>query len=118
MIIPSQTEAHAIQEKSTLNSKDLKGFLKEVSLQYGQNYEMMTAVIQCESTWGVTAYNEDDEKFVPGGSFGIAQFTIPTFEENCSGDYKDPLDQLSCMGLLWKRGEQKRWMCYRKLFGN
>ena len=95
----------------TYTRAELKQALTAVAEKYGQNYEQMSSIISCESGWDVLAYNKEDEKFVKGGSRGIAQFTIPTFEENCKGDYSNPLDQIECMGLLFKRGEQSRWSC-------
>lgn len=72
-------------------------------------------VITCESGWNIFAYNKEDEKFVKGGSYGIAQFTRPTFLA-CAGDYEDPYDQIACMAWYWSKSQQSRWTCYRNLY--
>lgn len=97
---------------------DLNEYLRSVFATYGieSQIKMAEAVVSCESSWNVLAYNKDDERFVKGGSYGIAQFTRPTFFENCTGDYENPYDQISCMAKLWKRGEQHRWTCYKNLY--
>jgi hypothetical protein len=88
----------------------LKQALNLVATKYGQDYQQMADVIQCESTWRTNVYSWT------GSSYGIAQFTQPTFQDYCTGSYKDPFAQLDCMGKMWQLGLQRRWDCYRNLF--
>jgi len=89
---------------------ELKGFLYDLSIKYGQSYEKMYQVIDCESGWDNTQIGDD------GRSIGIAQFLRSTFSENCTGDYYSAKDQLTCLASMWQNGLQKRWTCYRMLF--
>lgn len=92
-----------------VSERELKGFLKQVSIKYGTDYEEMSAVINCESGWKTDLYSWNKS------SYGIAQYTPATFEENCQGDYGNPFAQLECMGLMFKKGMQSRWDCWKML---
>lgn len=92
------------------NSDDLKAYLSQLVAQYGGNYYQLYRVIDCESGWRPDVYSRGNI------SYGIAQFTPDTFAGYCSGDYKNPYDQLKCMVLMWNKNLQKRWDCFRYIY--
>ena len=63
------------------------------------------AVIQCESSWNIYANN--------GISFGILQFTKPTWKEFGSGDIYNPYWQIKTFAKMVKSGLWNRWDCKR-----
>ena len=95
--------------KKTYTRAELEVALTAVAKKYGQSYEMMSAVLQCESGWQVDPPRN-------GISFGIAQFTIPTWHDFGYGDIMDPYIQLEVMGKMWSMGLNKRWDCYKMLY--
>jgi hypothetical protein len=74
-------------------------------------YEEMCSVIQGESGFNPLADN--------GISVGIAQFTLPTWLENCSSidERKNPYKSIDCMIKLWDREEKWRWDVWCMGFG-
>ncbi len=91
----------------------LKGFSGKVSIKYGlspEQYLQMMQTIQCESGWKTDTFSHGKI------SYGISQYTPPTFLDFCDGDYKDPLAQLNCMAKMFHAGLEKRWDCWRNLF--
>ena len=87
----------------------LKGYLGEVSIKYGlpaNDYSEMVATIQCESGWQI--YPKPNHI-----SWGIAEFTPPTWQEFGYGDIMNPVSQINIMVKMWKVGLAKRWDCYR-----
>lgn len=107
---PDLIEAMSIQIKPTKG--EIKLALASISEKYGLNLDELLSVIECESGFRTDEYS-------PGMiSYGVAQFTKDTFKENCAGDYKNPFAQISCMGLMWSKGMQGRWDCYRMLYKN
>lgn len=69
----------------------------------------MIAVITCESSWQTDVFSKGNV------SYGIAQYTVDTFKENCNGDYKDPLAQLDCMAKMFSEKMEGRWDCWRMM---
>jgi len=78
--------------------------------------------IQCESSWIENNVNKNDPN---GGSFGLAQFQIPTFKQFCINKYhlSDSLDdimnpqiQIECAEKMFNEGLGHHWTCYRKLY--
>ena len=66
-------------------------------------------VIACESSWDINADN--------GVSYGIAQFTPPTWVDFGRGDIMNPFIQLEVMAKMWGVHHlQSRWDCYNMLF--
>jgi len=105
---PDLIEAMSLQLNPT--KAEIKLALASVSDKYGLQLDELLNVIDCESSFRTDVYS-------PGMiSYGVAQFTRATFEENCAGDYKNPFAQISCMGLMWSKGMQGRWDCYRNLY--
>lgn len=87
--------------------KELKDFLTQLVNTYGGNYALIDDVIQCESGWRTDVYSRNNI------SYGIAQFTPPTFSDFCDGEYKDPYAQLTCMVKMFNKGLSSRWDCVR-----
>ena len=75
--------------------------------EYGLKSEVKKAiaVIDCESSWN---WNPKPN----GISWGIAQFTPPTWKDFGQGDIMNPYVQLETMAKMWKMGLQERWDCY------
>lgn len=97
-------------EPITASREVLIGYLKEIAIKYGQDYEKMYNTVQGESNFDPNAISKD------GGSIGIAEFTEPTWNQYCLkfGNYKDadPFQQLDCMGYMWSKNLQYRWDAY------
>lgn len=89
--------------KATKN--DLKSYLATEISQYGGNFSLLDKVIECESSYRTDVYSSNRS------SYGVCQFTKPTFSENCTGDYENPYNQILCMVLMAKRGMLGRWDC-------
>lgn len=106
-VLPEKRPSQPITAPSV---KELKRFLLDVSAKYGQDYDVMENVIQCESGFQTNTFSRGEI------SYGVAQFTPPTFSEYCSGSYVDPYAQLSCMGKMFHDGLAARWDCYRQLY--
>lgn len=99
------------QNNASVN--DLKRYLGDVAVIYGLDYQKMYEVINCESGWRPEASNRV--------SFGIAQFTRPTWQwmnemRGMNADYTNAYFQLEMMGWAWNRGLERHWDCYRMMF--
>ena len=94
------------------SESELKGFLANVAVEYGLNYQEMADVIMCESGWRTDVFSAGNV------SYGVAQFTRPTFDGYCQGfgEYEDPFAQLECMGFMFSKKMQGRWDCWRMLY--
>lgn len=112
-----ETATAKLYQGVLITREELKSYLAFSFEKYGlaSQLQMAINVIDCESSFDIFAYNEADEAFVKGGSYGIAQFTIPTFAA-CPGEYKNPFAQMDCMAYYWSLGQQRRWSCYNKLY--
>lgn len=71
--------------------------------------DMVEKIIQCESGWQINVYSKGKV------SYGISQYTVPTFKQFCSGDYKNPYDQIKCMSKMISAGLKDRWDCTKIL---
>ncbi len=95
--------------------------LEAKAVQYGASLDELTAVMLCESAGNQTAYNPKDPN---GGSHGLFQFQVPTFNwlAKESGvfepDINNPYSQIEVAAYAFGRGEKykKHWACYRQLF--
>lgn len=103
------TTATRPREVLNASSNDLKEYLKQQSSLYGVDYAVLTKVVNCESSWNSSARTSV--------SYGIAQFTKPTFKEYCKGEYTNAKDQLTCMASVFKKKMMSRWDCWRSLYG-
>lgn len=74
-----------------------------------------------ESGWDVLAYNKEDEKYVVGGSRGILQYTIPTWNGNCLefAPTRDdnPLAQISCAAKMFSLHQESNWSTWCHQYG-
>ena len=89
----------------------LKDTASEDAIKYGLSpiqYSQMMATIFCESGWQIDPKHN-------GISWGIAQFTKPTWKEFGYGDIMNPLTQLEVMASMIHRGLFNRWDCFRML---
>ena len=93
---------------TTYTREELKLALAAVAEKYGQEYEKMLAVIQCESGFLIDPPHN-------GISWGIAQFTKPTWQDFGYGDIMNPLIQLDVMGKMLNNGLIGRWDCAKIL---
>ena len=93
-----------------LTIAQIKQHIADVSQKYGLDYDQLSSVIQCESQFETAKYGDS------GRAFGIAQFHKPTFDEYCSGNYYNPLDQLNCMAKMFSLGQAGQWSCFKKLY--
>lgn len=109
-----KTETRPFQ-KVYVSPKELKDFLKDLSVTYGIDYQTIYAVIDCESGFDLNAYNPRATRF--GHSYGVAQF-MPTswgwFNEirETNKDYINPLHQLEMMSWAFKNGYASHWDCF------
>jgi len=75
-------------------------------------------LIKCESSGNIYAHNEDDPN---GGSFGILQYQIPTFQHFCvkkyglNNDIWNPDIQIECCAKMLSEGLINHWTCGRTL---
>ena len=90
-----------------LTKNDLKDMLKTQFDTYGisDQLKVAEAIISCESGWNIYADN--------GISFGILQFTKPTWKDFGSGDIMNPYWQIKTFASMWSRGLKNRWDCFR-----
>ena len=105
--IPIYLQTTSLQKNPT--PQELKDYLAQLVSKYGGNYALISDVINCESSWRTNVYSRERI------SYGVAQFTPPTFKENCVGDYENPYDQLNCMVNMFNKGMEKRWDCFLML---
>jgi len=85
----------------------LKDYLKYEFAKYGieDQYDRAVSVVFCESGWNVNPK--------PNGiSYGIAQFTKPTWQDFGHGDIMNPYNQLEVMANMWSLKLQGRWDCF------
>lgn len=100
-------------KKATPTKAELKGFLKEVSLKYGVDYNQLEQTIQGESGFIPTRVGDD------GRSIGIAQYTLPTWYDFCGNtdERLDPYKSMDCMARMFSMGKQRRWTVWKNLYG-
>lgn len=91
------------QQLESVSSNDLKDYLAQLVTKYGGNYYELYQVIQCESGWRANAQNPTSP------AHGIAQFFPSTFNNNCTGNYHNPYDQLQCFVITFTEGHQGWW---------
>jgi hypothetical protein len=88
----------------------IKQHIADVSQKYGLDYDQLSSVIQCESAFNSVKYGDK------GKAFGVAQFHKATFDEYCSGNYYNSIDQLNCMAKMFSTGGAGNWSCFNKLY--
>lgn len=106
LAVPSKTAERP--SKYVYSTEFLKDYASEMAIQYGLTplqFTHMLSTIKCESDWQI--YPKPNHI-----SWGIAQFTPPTWKDFGHGDIMDPLVQLEIMAKMWKAGLQNRWDCY------
>ena len=87
----------------------LKDYVGEASIKYGLSptqYQEIIKTVNCESGWQI--YPKKNHI-----SWGISQFTPPTWKRFGHGDIMDPISQLDVMAKMWSMGLQDRWDCFR-----
>jgi hypothetical protein len=85
--------------------QELKLYLASLVNKYGLDYDLMSAVIQCESGWQIDPPHNNI-------SWGLCQFTPPTWDDFGYGDIMNPYAQLEVMVEMWSKGLEGRWDCY------
>jgi len=84
----------------------LNSYLEAVFIKYGIEDQIETAkkIISCESGFQINPKHN-------GISWGIAQFTKPTWEDFGKGDIMNPYSQLEVMAKMISMGLINRWDC-------
>ncbi len=98
--------------KYVYSTEFLKDTASEDAIKYGLSpiqYSQMMATIFCESSWQI--YPKPNHI-----SWGVAQFTPPTWKEFGYGDIMNPISQLNVMSKMFHNHLEKRWDCWRQLF--
>ncbi len=81
--------------------------------RYGVDGDKLLATINCESQFNPQAVGDN------GTSFGVAQFHNPVTDWGFSiKSALDPDFATKEMARAWSKGQQRRWSCYKILFGN
>lgn len=99
-----------------LSSTTIKSFIRHYSELYGVSYNEMYLTIDCESGFNTHAVNPNDP------SYGIAQFTPPTFYHFAplagiqKPDIGSTTEQLQTMAFMFSIGKADRWTCHRLIF--
>lgn len=90
-----------------ITKEDLNRMLEIQFNTYGLGSELpiARAIISCESNWNINADN--------GISFGILQFTKPTWKDFGTGNIFNPYWQIQTFAKMYKNGLRDRWDCYR-----
>jgi hypothetical protein len=107
----SITVQHPIQKVYAVDY--LKRYVGEMSIQYGlspQGYQELVATIQCESNFQIDPKHN-------GISWGIAQFTKPTWNKEGIGDIMNPITQIEVMVRMWKNNQEPQWDCWCMKYG-
>ncbi len=80
--------------------------------------QTIETVIECESSGNPNAYNPKDPN---GGSFGLLQFQLDTFQEFCvekfglEDDIWSEKIQRECASKMIDEGRVERWSCSREI---
>ncbi len=92
-----------------LSKEDIKEMIKEQFTLYGISNQIPTAlkVAECESSFSINANN--------GISFGIFQYTKPTWKQFGYGDIFNPQSQIIITSKIVKKEGWKRWDCWRMM---
>ncbi len=90
-----------------INREDLISYLEVAFTKYGIADQIPIAkeVISCESGFRINADN--------GISYGILQFTKPTWQDFGHGDIFNPFVQIDTTAKMVKMGLWNRWDCWR-----
>lgn len=91
-----------------LTKNDIKEMVKNQFTLYGIEDQIPRAleVLQCEGGFNVDPLPHN------GISWGVAQFTPPTWEDFGHGDIMNPYWQIKTMAKMWAMGLQNRWDCF------
>jgi len=102
--------------RAEIISKDV---IKSYALYADIDYNMLSEVIRCESSFNTDIYGDHGE------AYGLGQFHKQTFyafvkDRGMSPDdydYKNPLDQLAIMSWAFSQGNKyiRHWSCARHL---
>lgn len=71
----------------------------------GDTANWLKSVGDCESKWRMV-WNSMGYPY-----YGLYQFGRATFNENCTGNYYDPYDQVNCAKEMYENGMANRWEC-------
>lgn len=82
----------------------------EYGLSQTQENQMM-GTIQCESNFDPKARGDD------GGSVGLVQIDRLYWPKTTLQEAEDPDYAVSFMANLFSKGEERKWTCWREIFG-
>lgn len=94
------------EEEEPLNIKDLG---RQIADEYGVSFEVIDAVVACESHWNPEAYNDSEN------SLGLVQIHHDSWPEITDEERKDPEYALRFLARHLKEGNGDLWTCYRSL---
>lgn len=104
--ITKETKQKPRPVQQDYSREGLTRYLEDTFAKYGIEDQIPTAkrIILCESSWNVRASS--------GISFGIFQYTAPTWHDFGHGDIWDPLVQIETTARIVKKEGWGRWDCY------
>lgn len=102
-----------VSEKNDWTIGEIKLAINRTAETYGLNEEELYRTIERESNFNPNAIGDD------GLSVGIAQYTLPTWLENCSDtdERLNPIKSIDCMGIMFSKQMKHRWTAWRLLYG-
>ena len=68
--------------------------------------ELMNCLIQCESGGNPEKINWDD---CGSPSYGLLQYKLPTWNNNCAGEIMNGQDQIKCAKNMIQNGQIRAW---------
>lgn len=93
-------------------------YIPNKTLLYSIENPFVYLLAECESGGNPYAYNEKDPN---GGSYGLLQYQIPTFQKFCvekyglENDIWDYEVQIECCENMLEEGLASHWSCYKKI---
>lgn len=106
VVVPSKAVERPF--KYVYSTEFLKDYAANMGIKYGLSplqFTNLVATIMCESGFQVDPKHNNI-------SWGIGQFTKPTWDQFGRGDIMNPLIQLDVMVSMWKNNSA-RWDCFR-----
>lgn len=107
--VATQKSAYQITERKTDKNTLVQYILSEAE-KHGVNGNHIVNTIQCESGFRLDAVGDG------GNSYGIAQYHLPGNKNITKEKAVDPYWSIDTMIQWFKRGDAKRWTCYRQLY--
>lgn len=110
---PKEIQSTASQYQGVQVTREaLKSYLEATFTNNGlaDQIKIAEAVLICESGFQIDPKHN-------GISWGIAQFTKPTWQLYGYGDIMNPQSQLTVLTKMWLEGKQNNWDCWCMSYG-